>query len=121
MPEPACAIIDIIAVMAAITIRNLDPVTKEKLRVRAAVNGRSMEAEARALIEDAVVGPYAAMNVGQAFRAMAESVGYLDDLELPSRKEPYERSAPFSEKSDRENDRHAAKSQNPAKRKPRAA
>lgn len=95
--------------MATITIRNLDAVTKEKLRVRAAVNGRSMEAEARALIEESVAGPYAAMNVGQAFRAMAESVGYLDDLELPSREEPYQRAAAFSEESNRESDEHATK------------
>ena len=36
--------------MAMITIRNLDGKVKQKLRVRAAVNGRSMEAEARAIL-----------------------------------------------------------------------
>jgi len=33
--------------MATITIRNLDEKVKRKLQVRAALNGRSMEAEAR--------------------------------------------------------------------------
>ncbi|HWE86588.1 MAG TPA: hypothetical protein VG267_16720 [Terracidiphilus sp.] len=33
--------------MATITIRNIDEDTKRKLQVRAALNGRSMEAEAR--------------------------------------------------------------------------
>jgi phosphopantothenoylcysteine decarboxylase/phosphopantothenate--cysteine ligase len=38
---------DFIAIMASITIRNLDPEIKEALRKRAAHNGRSMEEEAR--------------------------------------------------------------------------
>ena len=40
--------------MSSITIRNLDPAVKERLRVRAAQNGRSMEAEARGIISSAV-------------------------------------------------------------------
>ena len=36
--------------MASITIRNLDDAAKERLRVRAARNGRSMEEEARLLL-----------------------------------------------------------------------
>jgi plasmid stability protein len=44
--------------MATITIRNLDEQTKRKLQLRAALNGRSMEAEARhALIAHAESGP----------------------------------------------------------------
>jgi antitoxin FitA len=37
--------------MASITIRKLDDSVKAKLRVRAAENGRSMEEEARAILE----------------------------------------------------------------------
>ena len=37
--------------MATLTIRNLPDEIRDKLRVRAAQNGRSMEAEARALLE----------------------------------------------------------------------
>ena len=40
--------------MTAISIRNLDPEVKARLRVRAAEHGRSMEAEIRAILVDAV-------------------------------------------------------------------
>lgn len=71
--------------MAAITIRNFDDAAKERLRVQAASNGRSMEAEARAILEANVANPYAGMNIGQAFRAMALELGGLDDVPWPSR------------------------------------
>ena len=38
--------------MATITIRNLDETVKRRLQVRAALNGRSMEAEARELLSE---------------------------------------------------------------------
>lgn len=40
--------------MAALSIRNLDDDVKQRLRRRAAEHGRSMEAEARAILEEAV-------------------------------------------------------------------
>ena len=40
--------------MAAITVRNLDDDVKERLKARARRNGRSLEAEARVLLRDAV-------------------------------------------------------------------
>ena len=40
--------------MATLTIRNLPDAVRDKLRVRAAENGRSMEAEARDLLVRAV-------------------------------------------------------------------
>jgi plasmid stability protein len=40
--------------MATLTIRNLDDKVKRALQIRAARNGRSMEAEVRALIEISV-------------------------------------------------------------------
>jgi hypothetical protein len=43
--------------MATLTIRNLPDPVRDALRVRAAANGRSMEAEARALIMDHVATP----------------------------------------------------------------
>ena len=36
--------------MAAVTVRNLDDQVKERLRIRAAVHGRSMESEVRAIL-----------------------------------------------------------------------
>jgi len=40
--------------MATIVIRNLDPAVKRRLQVRAALNGRSMEAEAREVLDTAL-------------------------------------------------------------------
>jgi plasmid stability protein len=40
--------------VSTLTIRNIDPGVKERLRVRAAINGRSMEAELRAIVIEAV-------------------------------------------------------------------
>ncbi|HYG86834.1 MAG TPA: plasmid stabilization protein [Azospirillum sp.] len=40
--------------MAALNIRNLSEETHRALRVRAAQNGRSMEAEVRAILDEAV-------------------------------------------------------------------
>ena len=46
-----------VVALAAVSIRNLDERVKERLRVRAARHGRSMEAEIRAILTDAVSGP----------------------------------------------------------------
>ncbi len=43
--------------MAAVTVRNLDDRVKERLRLRAASHGRSMEAEIRAILAQAVSDP----------------------------------------------------------------
>jgi plasmid stability protein len=40
--------------MSSITIRNLDPAIKERLRIRAAEHGHSMEAEARRILQSAL-------------------------------------------------------------------
>jgi plasmid stability protein len=42
--------------MSSITIRNLDPSIKERLGVRAAEHGHSMEAEARRILQTALSG-----------------------------------------------------------------
>jgi len=41
--------------MATITVRDLDERVRDRLRERAAANGRSMEAEARVILADAVM------------------------------------------------------------------
>lgn len=82
------AIIDIIDCMASITIRNLDDDAKERLRVRAASNGRSMEAEARAMIEDAVSDPAANRNILDGLRELGRDFG---PIELPDRNAETER------------------------------
>ncbi len=42
--------------MATLTIRNVDAAVKERLRVRAARHGRSMEAELRSILNSALGG-----------------------------------------------------------------
>ena len=42
--------------MTTLTIRNVEPELKERLRVRAARNGRSMEAELRNMLREALGG-----------------------------------------------------------------
>jgi plasmid stability protein len=42
--------------VAAITVRNLDDDVQRRIKQRAAANNRSMEAEARAILSDAVRG-----------------------------------------------------------------
>ncbi len=59
--------------MAALTIRNLDDSVKAKLRVRAAHNGRSMEAEVRAILSDAVGDDRAAPHSAHSPRKVAET------------------------------------------------
>jgi plasmid stability protein len=45
--------------MATVTVRGLDDGVKERLQVRAAQNSRSMEAEVRAILADALASPSA--------------------------------------------------------------
>jgi plasmid stability protein len=47
---------DIIEIMASITIRKLEETTKRKLKIRAAMHGRSMEQEAREILKKALKG-----------------------------------------------------------------
>lgn len=72
--------------MAVMTIRGLDDEVRDKLRVRAALNKRSMEAEIRQILTDAVESP-----VERSFlEALTQMREALDgwELELPTR-EPY--------------------------------
>jgi plasmid stability protein len=72
--------------MSTLTIRNRDPAIKDRLRPRAARNGRSMEAETRAILTEAVVAPVPLLkaNLYDQVRARIEPVGG-GDLDLPSR------------------------------------
>ena len=68
-----------VAALSAMSIRNLDARVKERLRVRAARHGRSMEAEARAILTDAVSEPGEA---GGLLQAMLSRFGELGGVEL---------------------------------------
>ena len=72
--------------MATLTIRNVDAAVKERLRLRAARHGRSMEAEARTILSEAVAGDrdQAEPNLAEAIRRRFAPLGGVD-LELPPR------------------------------------
>lgn len=71
--------------MASITIRNLDEQTKERLRIRAAHQGRSMEDEARNILRSAVAKDTAtSRNLAQSIRQRFAPLGGVE-LELPAR------------------------------------
>jgi antitoxin FitA len=71
--------------MASITIRNLDEQTKERLRVRAAHQRRSMEDEARNILRAALAKDAAPpRNLAQAIMNRFEPLGGVE-LPLPSR------------------------------------
>jgi plasmid stability protein len=72
--------------MSSITIRNLDPTVKERLRIRAAQRGHSMEAEARGIISSAVGAENPReLNLAEAIRRRFARLGGVDDLEIPPR------------------------------------
>lgn len=73
--------------MAAVSIRNLDDHVKERLRVRAARHGRSMEAEIRAILMDAVNDPHESDGLFPAILERFGEVGGVD-LDLPPRATP---------------------------------
>ena len=77
---------DVHPTMSSITIRNLDSVIKERLRVRAAQHGRSMEAEARRILQSAlnVTAKQRARSLYDRIHDRFAAVGGID-LELPSR------------------------------------
>ncbi|RYF74436.1 MAG: plasmid stabilization protein [Comamonadaceae bacterium] len=71
--------------MATMTIRDLDDQLKARLRVQAAVHGRSMEEEARDILRSALSAqPRGAASLTQAIRARIEPLGGVD-LALPAR------------------------------------
>jgi plasmid stability protein len=72
--------------MAALNIRNLDDTVKRRLQVRAARHGRSMEAEARAIIAEAVSEPADSAGLFAALLDRFAALGGVD-LELPARRD----------------------------------
>ena len=65
--------------MAAISVRDLDDGVRERLRVRAARNGRSMEAEIRAILTAAADESEAPADL---FTVLHERFGELGGVEL---------------------------------------
>ena len=75
-----------VAAAAALSIRDLEDEVRERLRVRAAQHGRSMEAEIRAILTDAVGLPNESTGLAQALLARFGDLGGVD-LDLPPRTE----------------------------------
>ncbi len=76
--------------MASLTIRNIEDGIKERLRVRAAMHGHSMEEEARGILRRAVGGIVGASLWDLSRQLFQREDGV--DLELPRRDE--DRDAP---------------------------
>lgn len=72
--------------MSSITIRNLDSGVKERLRIRAAQHGHSMEAEARRILQSALTASEtsAGRNLYDRIRERFAPLGGVE-LELPPR------------------------------------
>jgi antitoxin FitA len=71
--------------MASITIRKLEETTKRKLRIRAAQHGRSMEQEAREILQSALSKtPQTGKDLVATIRRRFGPLGGVD-LEIPPR------------------------------------
>jgi len=65
--------------MATIIIRNLDETTKRKLKVRAAMNGRSMEQEVREILKSTLAQTSKKhANLGERVRAIFSPLGGVE-------------------------------------------
>ena len=73
--------------MATVSIRNLDDAVRERLRVRAARHGRSMEAEIRAILTAAVTDVDSRQGLFTTLLDRFAELGGLD-LEVPARATP---------------------------------
>jgi plasmid stability protein len=72
--------------MVAVSVRDLDESVRERLRIRAAKHGRSMEAEIRAILTQAVSSTDEQSGLAQSLLARFGELGGVD-FEPPSRAE----------------------------------
>ena len=70
--------------MASITIRNLDNTLKQRLSVRAAEHGRSMEEEVREILRHVIGAGAPVPDLAAAIRRRVASLGGVD-LDIPAR------------------------------------
>ena len=81
--------------MASLVVRNLDEGVKARLKIRAAENGHSMEAEAREILTRAVEDERPKYGLATWIRSRMVTDGF--DLEIPPRSSETERPSPFAE------------------------
>ena len=79
--------------MSLLTVRDLDPQVKEKLRQRAARHGRSMEAEARLILAAAVEMSDEPVDLVASIRDHFSATGL--EIELPDRTSAAQRHITF--------------------------
>lgn len=70
--------------MTTLTVRNIDPVIKDKLRRAAAAHGRSMEEEVRTILRNALAQPAMMSGLGSRIHARFAALGG-EELALPGR------------------------------------
>jgi len=73
-----------VVLMADISIRNLDESVRDRLRMRAASHGRSMESEVRAILAEAVMDPEEPVGFLEAAFERFSALGGVE-LDLPER------------------------------------
>jgi plasmid stability protein len=72
--------------MGSLNVRNLSDATHKALRIRAARHGRSMEAEVRAILDDAV-SPREKVGLGSMLAAIGRDFGGVE-LDIARDKTP---------------------------------
>ena len=70
--------------MTTLTVRNVDPLIKDKLRMAAAAHGRSMEEEVRTILRNALAQPIASSGLGSRIHARFAALGGVE-LNVPKR------------------------------------
>ena len=70
--------------MSTLTIRNLEPAIKDKLRLAAAAHGRSMEEEVRTILRNVLAQPVPALGLGSRIHSRFAALGGVE-LNLPER------------------------------------
>jgi plasmid stability protein len=63
--------------VTTLMVRSVEPAVKERLRVRAAQNGHSMEAELRSIL-NTVLAPSPELNLAEAIRRRVAAFGSVD-------------------------------------------
>ncbi len=81
--------------MATITVRGLDERIKAAIEERARKNGRSMEAEARVVLEESVEEKPAAYGLGSRIQALFAEAGGVDFTAVDSLRDEKPRAASF--------------------------
>ena len=69
--------------MTSLTIRNIDPSVKDRLRLVAAANGRSMEEEVRQLLKNFVLREKSGAGIGSRIHRRFAAAGGVDLPEVP--------------------------------------